>query len=132
VHRIEVASQKDVSYTGGRLFLNCFPTVRKDPDGTAIRHWMYVPDRIAGEVQITSTVRIRMFDEEGQRDIMPDGADPANLGPGMVAVDNTNTRGEFSAFNINPYMGCRGDEMLMARPFAEEAHSSCVRIRQRV
>jgi hypothetical protein len=53
------------THQGGFLFLDAFPVCRKDPDGTGLNHWLYIPSRLAGIVNIEADSRIRLVDQNG-------------------------------------------------------------------
>jgi hypothetical protein len=124
LHEIAVNAIAKFSNQGGLLFLDTFPLVRKDTDGTGKRHWLYVPNRAAGTVDVRAGSRVRFFDEAGQFDLYPathaSYIDPKNLGPGQVAIDNVNTRDTFYNPGANRYMSMFHDVALMPRTIAEE------------
>ena len=128
MHYVSIDGDYITSWSGGLLFLDTFPQVRKDPDGTGKAHWLYVPSRMDGRVDIESDVRIRLFDQNGMTEIY-DYSDPdaaADLGPGQIKVDNANTRGTFYNIGANRYMSPHPEIALLPRTIAEEDFPSRV------
>lgn len=116
--------------TGGYLFLDGFPSVRKDPslDSNA---WLYVPTRCKDNVKITSSVRIVINDGTGELDIFPstDPATVAALRTGQLYVQPTETRGAFQILNANRYLSLNPNIALMPRVIAEEDFTPVGKVR---
>jgi hypothetical protein len=133
VHPVLVEDITHVSNTGGFLFLDTFPAVRKDPDGTGRNHWLYIPAREAGSVVMRADPRVRFVDQNGEFDLLDEDAvgfvDPSNLGPGQIAINNTNTRGVLFNLNCNRYMSMEPTIALMPLSLAEEEFTSYMRVR---
>lgn len=104
VFAVNMPQDHIIEWEGGAVFMDTFPFVRKDPDGTALNHWLYVPTKAAGEVDLTSEVRWSFYDEEPARKDVKPGVSFPTLGPGQVAVDNVNTRGTVTNGNCNRYL----------------------------
>jgi hypothetical protein len=120
------------THSGGYLFLDTFPSARKEPDGTGFNHWFYVPARNSGEFVAEADSRVRFVDQNGQLNLLPETdagyVDPANLGPGQVAVNNANTRGNFHNMNGNRYMSMHATIALLPRVIAEEEFTNYARV----
>lgn len=133
VHSIQAEGNFIAECTGGYLFLDGFPQVRKDPDG-GNPHWLYIPDRCDGAVDIQAASRVRVFDGSGQFDIYPSNnasyASPANLGPGQIKIDNTNTSNFMYILNANRYVSMSPYIALLPRTIAEEDFPARVKIRR--
>lgn len=117
-HKFGTNGQFRVEWNGGVVFLDTFPMVRKDPDGTALRHWLYVPASAAGRVDLRPASRWSFYDEETARKDWTPSVQFPDLGPGQVAVDNDNTRGTITNGNCNRYLSPRADIALMPRDLA--------------
>lgn len=121
LHGFDLPGGQTVTWDGGLVFMDTFPFVRKDPDGTGRCHWLYVPETVAGAVDLEASSRWSFYDEASARkDWMPGSFYP-DLGPGQVAVDNINTRGQVSNGNCNRYLSPRADVALMTRTMARRA-----------
>jgi hypothetical protein len=120
------------THTGGHLFLDTFPAVRKDPDGTLLNHWLFIPTRYSGAVKMDSGSRVRFVDQNGNFDLLPvthaDYEDPSNLGTGQIAINNLNTRGIFYNLNANRYMSMHPTVALLPRAIAEEEATTYARV----
>lgn len=110
-HVFVVQGTTDTTCAGGYLFLDSFPETRKDSDGTARNHWLYIPWRMEGIVAMEADSRVRFYDQNGMLNLLRETAaeyvSPANLGPGQIRIDNVNTRGKF-----RNYSGCRYISMI--------------------
>jgi hypothetical protein len=106
------------THSGGRLFLDGFPTVRRNPypSGVNVKCWMWIPERIVGNVSVVGTQRL--IDQTGLHDAAVD--DISSIGPGQVALDNINSSGTAYFSNINNYISLRGDTILASRVLLEE------------
>ena len=126
---IYVVGNYKAENSGGELFLDMFPSVRKDP-GFDGQHFLYIPTRVEDEVDIESLARITVWDDSGRLDITPavDPADVQALGPGQVWVHDVNTRGTHSVLNANRYLSMSEDRALMPRAIAEEDFSALVKV----
>jgi hypothetical protein len=123
-HTIPLRNNYRVTCQGGELFLDTFPLTYIHPDGTGLSHWLYIPTRFAGEVNLEAGSRWRFVDADGQFDLLPathaDYVDPATLGPGQIRVENNNTSGVFRNLNVNRYLGMKPDVALMPDEIAME------------
>lgn len=132
IHDILVGNIATISHNGGHLFLDTFSEVRKDPDDTGQNHWLYIPAREAGQVVMRAGGRWRFVDANGEFNLFPESnvsyQDPANLGPGQVAINNTNTRGTFFNMNCNRYVSMHPNRMLMPVALAEEEFGAYARV----
>jgi hypothetical protein len=132
INTIAVNTVASFTWNGGYLFLDTFPAVRKDPDLTNLNHWFYVPARNAGEFVAQAQSRVRFVDQNGNFDLTAathvEYSDPANLGPGQVAINNLNTRGIFYNMNGNRYMSAHATIALMPRALAEEEFANYARV----
>lgn len=105
-----IGTSGTITWSGGLLFVDTFPKVRKDPlDGMTGKNWfLYVQNSIAGIVTMRAGSRWRFIDESGQFDLLPvtsgSYVSPANLGPGQVRVEEGNTRGDFFNDSANRYL----------------------------
>jgi hypothetical protein len=119
-----LGEESSVSCVGGHLFLDSFPKIRKDPDQSGRMHWLYIPTRMTGAVNLESGSRLTIFDQTGRLDIIPTTMvgyiSPATRGPGQIRIDNTNTRGDFFNNNCNRYISMNPTVALLPRPIAEE------------
>jgi hypothetical protein len=116
-----------ITYTheSGLLFLDAFPTVRRDPSPGGDQY-VWFPIRVNGTAEIIAESRVRLRNATGTYNIVPEtdptytGQTAANLGPGQLTLDNGNTSG-FSTFsNVNRYVSLRGDKILGPRSMLEE------------
>lgn len=120
-HTFSVSGKYTVSFSGGFLFLDTFPSVRKDPDGAGNRHYLFVPPSAAGQVDLEPSSRWSFYDKgQSRKDWVPATPFP-DLGPGQVAVDNANTRGSMTNVNCNRYLSPHPNVVLMARKMANRA-----------
>lgn len=124
IHNISLYGSYEVSCAGGHLFLDGFPGVRKDPDGTGRYHWVYIPTRFEGEVDIRAVSRVSVVDQNGGLDIMPEGhasyVSPADLGPGQIAISNSLTTNTFSLLGAGRYISMNPSVALLPREIADE------------
>jgi hypothetical protein len=122
-HLIQAEGNYIAECTGGYLFLDGFPEVRKDPDG-GNAHWLYIPDRCDGLVDILTGGRVRVVDGTGQLDILPTSnpsyVSPADIGPGQIKMDNINTSNTMYILNANRYISMSPYIALLPRVIAEE------------
>lgn len=117
-HYTDFSPNHLIEWEGGMVFMNTFPEVRKDPDGTDLNHWLFVPSSVAGDVKLLPEVRWAFYDEEVTRkDWNPTTTFP-DLGPGQCAVDNVNTRGTISNENCNRFISPLATIALMPRELA--------------
>ncbi|WP_323789960.1 hypothetical protein [Thalassovita sp.] len=121
LHTLGLAENQRVTWDGGTVFMDTFPFVRKDGDGTERYHWLFVPKTVESAVQIEVDSRWAFYDEDAARkDWGPGlGQDFPELGPGQVAVHNTLTRGKIWNVNCNRYLSPRPDIALMTRTMAQ-------------
>jgi hypothetical protein len=124
VHFMTFGGDWLVSNEGGDLFLDTFGGVRRDPHEGNTSHWLYVPNRVAGNVSMEAAPRWRFFDESGMYELYPTWhasyTSPANLGPGQVKVDNGNTSGDFNNTGANRWMSKKPTVALLPRVLADE------------
>jgi hypothetical protein len=132
ISTIAVNTVASFTWSGGYLFLDTFPAVRKDPDLTNLNHWFYIPNRNSGEFVAQAGSRVRFFDQNGGLDLLPvthaDYEDPANLGPGQIAINNLNTRGLFFNMNGARHMSPHATIALLPRTIAEEEFTNYARV----
>lgn len=121
LHVMDLPGDQRVTWEGGAVFLDTFPFVRKDPDGTERFHWLYVPENVAGEVDLRCDVRWSFYDEEEARKDWGPNAGWPDLGPGQVAVHNSLTRVEISNVNCNRYLSPIAHLALMPRALARRS-----------
>lgn len=108
-----------LSWTIGQVFMIVFPEVRKDPDSDNKNTWLYIPSFSENEVELDVDVRWAFFDEEATRKDWLPGTPFPDLGPGQVAVDNTNTRGKLTSVNCGPYLSPLPNYALVSNSLAD-------------
>ena len=116
LHDIVINEKATSTWTGGLLFLNMHPSVftRSANSGN---YWLYVPNSVVGVVDISSDIRLRIFDQAGQLDILP-GTDSSNVSTGLIMVHDPSMVGNHSLGNINPFLSPYHDKMLMLEELA--------------
>jgi len=128
-HAFSVFGNYTVQFSSGFVFLDTFPSVRKDPDSVGNRHYLFVPPGAAGQVDLEPASRWSFWDKGATRKDWTPSATFTELGPGQVAVDNVNTRGTMTNVNCNRYLSPHPNVVLMARKMANRAgRGSKVRI----
>jgi hypothetical protein len=124
LHRIALVGPHLVTHQGGDLFMDTFPVVWLQPDGTTLDHWLYIPTRFDGVVDLSTFVRVEFEDASGDLTLTPPShasyVDPENLGPGQVKVINGTSSGKFFNNSVNRYLSLRPDTALMPDAFAVE------------
>lgn len=124
LHQFTIGAGATTTWSSGMLFLSLFPEARLDPmfenDSNYLNRWMYVPAVSKGKVTLSSGVRIRVYDRTSQFNVKQARPpfstgmdDPRFIEPGIVRVDNVNTRGTHSSGNINPFVSPTPYTMLM-------------------
>lgn len=128
-------SQVRVTWSGGYLFLDTFPFVDKHPTPSLQiggGHWLYVPQRYAGVVNLVALVNWRFFDESGMLNLVDSDevgyVSPANLGPGHVYVEKNNTHSRLFNYNCCRYLSPDRNVALLPRIIAEEEELSYVEL----
>jgi hypothetical protein len=126
LHTFSIAASATTSWVGGRVYLQAYPVVRLDPSVSAGFRWAYVPRISRGKLRISSGSRITITDSVGRKDIAqnfaPFGsgmANPQTVVPGVVRVDNINTRGTHQFGNLNPFISPLPTVQLMPRALAQ-------------
>jgi hypothetical protein len=120
LHSIFISGDYLTTFTGGFLFLDTFTQVTKRSDGTGRYHWLYIPQRVVGVPDISSSIRLSVTDSQGVVTITPSTPLARALDKGQVAVNNSLTTGITTNMGINRYMSLRHDVALMPREIAEE------------
>ena len=125
IHDVVAAGDAVTSWTDGRLYLVAFPQVRLDPSAAPGFRWAYLPRMSRGRVLLSSGSRITLTDAIGRKDISqnlppfgPGMASPQSIRPGVLRVDNINTRGTHSLGNLNPFVSPLPGKQLMPRALA--------------
>lgn len=121
VHVMDLPGNQYVTWEGGAVFMDTFPFTRKDPDLTERYHWLYVPETVAGQVDLRCDVRWSFYDEEDQRKDWGPNASWPDLGPGQVAVHNNLTRVQITNVNCNRYLSPIPHLALMPRALARRS-----------
>lgn len=116
VHWSEIDRNATTTWSGGKVFLLAFPSVRMDPSVGGQR-WAYLPKNVQGKYRLTSASRLTIFAENGRFDISSET--PQGITPGVVRVDRVNTRGVHRFINVCPFISPLPDKMLMPRALSD-------------
>lgn len=128
-HTLRLPQNQRISWAGGLIFMDTFPSARKDPDPQNRNTWLYVPSFSAGQVDLQSGARWAFYDEEPIRKDWNKSTSFPSLGPGQCAVDNNNTRGNIENGNCNRYLSPNAYYTLTSSLMAEtEGKDSRIKI----
>lgn len=114
-----------VEYSGGHLFLKCFPQFSTDAPGHGGNRFMYIPKSVRGRPYITGGPRLTIVDGNGSKDyrqhVPPFDSgfsDPRKLQAGQSRVRWDRTRGTVVMLNCNPWISATHNRALMPKALA--------------
>lgn len=116
-----------VELISGFLFQDwVVPSRKKQVTTVGNDNYLYIPTRVAGEVNVYSSVNFRIIDATGTHNVVDEkyashnAAEMNNLGPGQVKINVPNTAGVSAVYIANRYVSLDDNLALLPRELAEE------------
>lgn len=116
-----------VEVESGLLFQDWIvPTRRKQTTTVGNENYLYIPTRVAGEVNLYTIGTFRVIDETGTHNIVNeryashDANEMNNLGPGQVKINVPNTANVCAVYIANRYISLDPTKALLPTELAEE------------
>lgn len=116
-----------VSFSGGILFMNTFPSVNihySDGAGHYKKRWFYLPKMVRGRPYVSSA-RMRFHDSIKRYDVVRNVppftihmADPRKMQAGQLWIDFSQAAGGFGNLNCNPWISPIHNRALMPKALA--------------
>ncbi len=117
------------SIDSGLLFVNLGDLVVRD--GGVGRSYFVIPDSLAGQVSIQSTNVAQIKHAGGNFSLYGETTSsfvsPANLSPGVCAIDDVGTHLSLMLGNLPPYVSNTPHAMLMPKAFVEAEYPGLIR-----
>jgi hypothetical protein len=136
VHEIEVSNagyfltQFTATCDGGFIFINGHDFPRRD-NATGYSYF-WAPELTSGIVDIKSNNIAVLLDDSGTFDLYgetnPTYNPPENLGPGVIALNDTATHQNFLLGNVNPFISNRPDVMLAPLDLVEAEYPGLIKV----
>lgn len=122
-HEVILEGQYTASVLSGLLFVDGFYSPGRDKDLGTGRLYAWNQPSASGSTALRSSNIAYLYSSGGQFILYPTTsasyASPANLGTGIIAIDETTTNGEIQLGNINNWISLDPNVMLSTRSLVE-------------